>query len=161
MPYGQWLEDMPQYCIPGMDRWIVRCPLICNAIIEPHCPDRVLRQFGMVQPVPETYPFPPNWKAIHSMDGRGKHDVNWSQYHEQFIAQWNNPVYVGTQPLHDDPQRTEEELAGYYRWYQSITRLLISRPTLAGEHPQGQPLQYQARSGALHKLVMGSNLHYC
>uniref|UniRef100_A0A2N9GI22 Aminotransferase-like plant mobile domain-containing protein n=1 Tax=Fagus sylvatica TaxID=28930 RepID=A0A2N9GI22_FAGSY len=45
--------NLPDYCLTGQEIWRSVVPLICTDVVEMHCPDRVLRQFGMQQPIPE------------------------------------------------------------------------------------------------------------
>uniref|UniRef100_A0A2N9ESY5 Aminotransferase-like plant mobile domain-containing protein n=1 Tax=Fagus sylvatica TaxID=28930 RepID=A0A2N9ESY5_FAGSY len=44
--------DLPDYCLQGREIWRTVAPLICLHIVEMHCPNRVLRQFGMQQSIP-------------------------------------------------------------------------------------------------------------
>ncbi|KAL5164903.1 Serine/threonine-protein phosphatase 7 long form [Glycine soja] len=65
-----------------------KCSMMCS-VIEWHQPDRVLRQFGMQQPIPRCHSQPFN---IHSITLKGKHDENWGQLLGPMINQWNNRV---------------------------------------------------------------------
>ncbi|KAL5130617.1 Serine/threonine-protein phosphatase 7 long form [Glycine soja] len=67
--------------------WCAVVPLICFHVVEWHQPDRVLRQFGMQQPIPESPSQPQN---IHGLTLKGKQDENWFQLLAPFISQWNN-----------------------------------------------------------------------
>ncbi|KAF1880864.1 hypothetical protein Lal_00011924 [Lupinus albus] len=64
-----------------------RVPFICFAIVEWHAADRVMRQFGLQQPIPQD---PINLQKQHKMDLRGKNDYNWQQKHDQWIQIWNH-----------------------------------------------------------------------
>ncbi|KAF1877335.1 hypothetical protein Lal_00012108 [Lupinus albus] len=75
-------------------------PLISFATVEWHAADRVMRQFGMQQTIPQD---PPNFDKLHKMDLRGKHEYNWPQKHEFNFAYelmertippqaYNNPI---------------------------------------------------------------------
>ena len=44
---------IPDYCLRTTEIWLASIPLLCFNIIEWHHPDRVLRQFGRQQPIPE------------------------------------------------------------------------------------------------------------
>ncbi|XP_076930025.1 serine/threonine-protein phosphatase 7 long form homolog [Bidens hawaiensis] len=51
-PYDDDLHILPQICRNGEQCWRSETYLICWEIVEPHIPSRVLRQFGMFQPIP-------------------------------------------------------------------------------------------------------------
>ncbi|KAF7808263.1 serine/threonine-protein phosphatase 7 long form-like protein [Senna tora] len=46
-------QELPEYCLVGSNIWQAHVPLIYFHIIEWHQPDRVLRQFGMDQSIPD------------------------------------------------------------------------------------------------------------
>ncbi|KAH1265081.1 Serine/threonine-protein phosphatase 7 long form [Glycine max] len=78
---------LPPVCLVESLAWYVVVPLICFQVIEWHQPDRVLRQFGMQEPIPESPSQPLN---IHGITLKGKHDENWGQLFAPMIHQWNN-----------------------------------------------------------------------
>lgn len=52
-PYtNEILSKLPEHCREGSNILRYKGPLICFCIVEPHHPDRCLRQFGMVQSIP-------------------------------------------------------------------------------------------------------------
>ncbi|KAE8723200.1 HXXXD-type acyl-transferase family protein [Hibiscus syriacus] len=61
-----------------LDVWMAIVPLICYATVEWHSADRVLRQFGCFQPIPEA---PRNMDELHSTDRCGKTDTDWLVRH--------------------------------------------------------------------------------
>ncbi|KAL5170181.1 Serine/threonine-protein phosphatase 7 long form [Glycine soja] len=64
---------LPPICVVESVAWCALVPLICFQVIEWHQPDRVLRQFGMQQLIPESHSQPLN---IHGITLKGKHDKN-------------------------------------------------------------------------------------
>ncbi|KAH1229491.1 Serine/threonine-protein phosphatase 7 long form [Glycine max] len=54
-PYTATVMSMlSPICLVGSVAWCAVVPLICFHVVEWHQPDRVLRQFGMQQPIPES-----------------------------------------------------------------------------------------------------------
>lgn len=46
------LQALPDYCRQGCKIWRAKVPLKCFHVVEWHYPDRVMRQFGLEQPIP-------------------------------------------------------------------------------------------------------------
>ncbi|KAL5159341.1 Serine/threonine-protein phosphatase 7 long form [Glycine soja] len=78
---------LPHICLIGSVAWCAVVPLIYFHVVEWHQPDRVLQQFGMQQPIPESPSQPQN---IHGLTLKGKQDENWFQLLAPMISQWNN-----------------------------------------------------------------------
>ncbi|KAI8534531.1 hypothetical protein RHMOL_Rhmol10G0097500 [Rhododendron molle] len=76
------IDALPLYCRVGSDIWLTSLPLICFAIIEMHQPNRVLRQFGMRQPIPSPSR---SLDVPHGVDLRGGAN-DWAQTHRASIA---------------------------------------------------------------------------
>ncbi|KAH0776782.1 hypothetical protein KY290_008193 [Solanum tuberosum] len=110
-PYSaNLIESLPDYCHVGRDIWRARVPIFCSDVVEVHLPDRVMRQFGLVQEIPSSFPF----DATHfHHDRRGRPNTNWELEH----AQW-----------YDDP---------YLIWFRRITRFVIGNPTSRPQQLQG------------------------
>ena len=53
-------------------------PLVCFHIIEKHTPDRVVRQFGMIQAIPHNVDTD---EVLHKINLRGMVGVNWMRRH--------------------------------------------------------------------------------
>ena len=101
--------------------WTATVPLVCFHIIKKHTPDRVVRQFGMIQAIPHDVDTD---EVLHKIDLRGKVGVNWMRRHGVHILDWGNrlqqrfEVVVGDMP----PQHE------YFGWFDRITRRFIDRP---------------------------------
>lgn len=114
-------KNLPDYCFTGNDIWCAVVPLVCFHIVEWHQPDRVLRQFGLSQPIPRR-PFQP--PHLHDVSLRGRHEVNWPQEHSEYISLWqnrHNQVIKGE--LFSGYLNANSE---YMRWYWCVTRRWIS-----------------------------------
>ncbi|KAE8728129.1 Glucose-1-phosphate adenylyltransferase large subunit 1 [Hibiscus syriacus] len=70
-----------------LDVWMAVVPLICYATVEWHSTDRVLRQFGCFQPIPEA---PRNMDELHSLDRRDKTDTYWLVRHHGWVVLWED-----------------------------------------------------------------------
>ena len=77
-PYEAELAHLPAFCVAGRDVWTTKVPLVCFWLVEKHTPDRVLRQFEMVQEIP---PYVDTDDALYDIDLRGKIAVNWRDKH--------------------------------------------------------------------------------
>ncbi|KAK9126323.1 hypothetical protein Scep_015169 [Stephania cephalantha] len=119
MPYSEDLiASLPKYCTNGRSIWTTISPLLCFSIVELHRPDRVLRQFGMRQPIPKPCD---TRHDLHRIDLRGRWEINWLVRHSEFVQQWEdrgNRLAKGEKSLHG--------ILGYHDpymvWYRSITR---------------------------------------
>lgn len=122
-PYTvELMARLPTYCIAGSEVWRSRTPLICYEIVEMHVPDRVLRQFGMLQHIPEAV------EAVDRLTRQGRSDEDWSVYHDQYIRRWKDRLStMATQHEFADPDPVKV-LESYMQWYWSITRRWISTP---------------------------------
>ena len=68
-PYETELEDLSPWCVAGRAMWTATVPLVCFHIIEKHTPDRVVRQFGMIQEILRDVDTD---EVLHKIDLRGK-----------------------------------------------------------------------------------------
>ncbi|KAH1254763.1 Serine/threonine-protein phosphatase 7 long form [Glycine max] len=121
-PYTATVMSMlPPICLVGSMAWCAVVPLICFHVVEWHQPDRVLRQFGMQQPIPESPSQPWN---VHGLTLKGKMDENWFQLLAPFISQWNNRAEFRV-----DVYARQEGLlsfnSDYMVWYRRKTKMFI------------------------------------
>jgi hypothetical protein len=120
------LQDLPAFCFDNQELWLSRVPLIYFAVVEWHQPDRVMRQFGMNQPITDS---PQLTEHLQSVNLMGRPDADWRLIHRQYIGLWELraerviPGQVLTEPL---PFHSE-----YLRWFRKITLRWIS-PSSAG-----------------------------
>ncbi|XP_075669882.1 serine/threonine-protein phosphatase 7 long form homolog [Castanea sativa] len=84
-PYRDYLGSLPAYCTAGQHIWRSIVPFIHFWVVEGHHPERVLRQFGMKQGVPDNVD---TSIELHKITLQGKHEKNWVQEHATHIARW-------------------------------------------------------------------------
>ncbi|KAL5154293.1 Serine/threonine-protein phosphatase 7 long form [Glycine soja] len=112
-PYTTTVMSMlPPICLVGSVAWCAVVPLICFHVVEWHQPDRVLRQFGMQQPIPEPPSQPQN---IHGLTLKGKQDENWFQLLAPIISKWNNRAEFRVDSFNFD----------YMVWYRRKTKMFV------------------------------------
>ncbi|KAF7821755.1 serine/threonine-protein phosphatase 7 long form-like protein [Senna tora] len=103
-------QQILYYCIDNRDIWRANVPFICFHIVEWQCLDRVLRQFGMDQPIPEN---PVDIDFLHTLILAGKTSVDWFREHQNYIQVWNHweARVAFVPPYHGTPYSREE-----YHW---------------------------------------------
>lgn len=90
--------------------------LICFDKAERHLPDRCLRQYGMLQPIPQDVP---RWeRKTRGVDG----GVDLSGKMETELNEWYNRRY---NIVNGNDGVDESE---YMQWYLRITRRFVGRP---------------------------------
>ena len=62
-------------------------PLVCFHLVEKHTPNRVIRQFGMIQEIPHDVDID---TVLHAINLRGKVGVDWMRKHARHIMKWGN-----------------------------------------------------------------------
>ncbi|TYK03303.1 serine/threonine-protein phosphatase 7 long form-like protein isoform X1 [Cucumis melo var. makuwa] len=115
------MASLPVRCQSGQAVWTYVGPLICFHLVEKHQPDRVLRQFNMLQTPPAiSY----TDQRLHQIDLRGKHDQDWRRIHAEHIGVWNSRYDFRVEaPTTSEPTVSEN----YFVWYRSITRRFITQ----------------------------------
>ncbi|KAK4478456.1 hypothetical protein RD792_013931, partial [Penstemon davidsonii] len=104
------LEWLPDYCFRGINIWMSKVPLICFERVEWHFPDRVGRQFGMLQIIPVAPPAPPSppppppprefippvWFS-HPECSTPNFDTSQHESQSQCVTQADTQTQIGTQ----------------------------------------------------------------
>lgn len=125
-PYtDEIIARLPDYYRASSRIWCYSGPLICFCFVEPHQPERCLRQFGMLQgiPPPATYS-----RDLHKINLKGKTDVNWATKHRDHIAHWNDRE----SHVYGSGDVGFGVSDGYHKWYSSITFRYLTR--IGGGH---------------------------
>lgn len=126
LPYTDDSPEMAEWH-SGMELGRACVPLIWYHIVEYQYPDRVMRQFGLVQTYPPRDPIRVQ-VHLHALHRQGNSTMNWRQRQSAFVAQWDSRgehmVQMGVQYL--DPDRRVQ--LGYFEWYHARTNVLLSDP---------------------------------
>lgn len=125
-PYNDVINNLPNDCISGQALWRYHGWLVCWNIVEPHPIDRVARQLGFVQHIPDRRLLmePQTHVKIHAMKKTGRRDENWLAKNAEYIAEWNDRLHNLWQ--FNQPGNTTVE--GYMMWYYDRTVLCITNP---------------------------------
>ncbi|KAL0392394.1 UNVERIFIED_CONTAM: hypothetical protein Sradi_2462200 [Sesamum radiatum] len=119
--------------------WRSICPLIFYAIVEMHHPERVLRQFGMMQ----NFPDQPDTRdmSLHKITRSNRTGTDWVLQHILYITRWQRRYDTVIQ---DNPFSNRRDTdRGYWEWYNNITRHLFRRLLLrveSGYQPGDAPM---------------------
>lgn len=98
-----------------------RLPLISFQRVEQYEPLRVMRQFGLRQEIPTTYPFD---DGMHNLPAPSTTDLHW--WCHLWIALWGEMAVDIPEYPPFDPEYHESV---YMPWYRRITRLYIVHRT--------------------------------
>ncbi|KAF6998783.1 hypothetical protein CFC21_014870 [Triticum aestivum] len=115
-PYDDLLEQMPFEVHQDSNWWFAREPLMHFWIVEFHYPYRVMRQFGLRQPIP---PSLPRGEAEVRKLRKIKHSAgkshNWEEVHANYVQEYNR---VDARVWPDDVPFDEPSLPDYRHWFQ-------------------------------------------
>ncbi|KAK1379315.1 hypothetical protein POM88_026059 [Heracleum sosnowskyi] len=121
-PYSRDVIDgLLAYCLTDQHIWRYHGPMICVFIVEPHMPDRVARQFGMLQSIPAD---PVYSSDHHSMTLKGNIVVHWGIKHQASVAIWNTRL---DHIFEADLIIGDATVPEYHDWYLERTVRFISR----------------------------------
>uniref|UniRef100_A0A7N2KWU4 Aminotransferase-like plant mobile domain-containing protein n=1 Tax=Quercus lobata TaxID=97700 RepID=A0A7N2KWU4_QUELO len=120
-PYEDEYENLPPWCVAGRAMWTAIVPLVCFHLVEKHTPDRVVRQFGMIQEIPRDVNTDP---VLHGIDLRGKMGVDWMRRHAMYLTDWGHRLQRRCEAVLGDMPLQHE----YFDWFTRITRRFIDIP---------------------------------
>ncbi|KAK4402806.1 protein MAINTENANCE OF MERISTEMS [Sesamum angolense] len=98
---------------------------LVQAIVEMHNPERVLRQFGMMQNIPNQ----PNTRdmSLHKITRSNRTGTDWVLQHILYITRWQRRYDTVIQRQSISNRRDTDR--GYWEWYNNITRHFVSSST--------------------------------
>ncbi|XP_073102489.1 uncharacterized protein [Elaeis guineensis] len=136
-------------CTVGHDIWTARVPLICFDVVEWHLPDRVLRQFGQTQGIPEQFD---TSQGLHRIDRRGRARIDWRIRHAQYIDIWDaRRDHI----VHGDPiLRGRSYTDDYMAWFFSITVRVIGQSQYAVSGYEGESSTVRLLTDSVSDLVL-------
>ncbi|KAK4411050.1 hypothetical protein Sango_0178000 [Sesamum angolense] len=105
--------------------WRSICPLIFYAIVEMHHPERVLRQFGMMQNIPDQQDT--RDMSLHKITRSNRTGTDWVLQHILYITRWQRryDTVIQRQPI----SNRRDTDRGYWEWYNNIIRHFVSSST--------------------------------
>jgi len=116
----QNMNRSPQ-CMRDNEYWCSVCPLICYYIVEYHLPNRVMRQFGILQSCPPEY-INTSYE-LHGTDRRKQRGAkNWEEKHLAYVNAWNGR---GNNIVYGGPVHREAQFNIYLDWLKQNTRLKL------------------------------------
>ena len=120
-PYDPDFEDLPPWCVAGRAVWTATVPLVCFHLVEKHTPDRVVRQFGMIQEILDDVDTD---IVLHAIDLRGKVGVDWMRKHALHLLHWGNRLERCCQAVLGDMPPQHQ----YFDWFKRVTWRFIDVP---------------------------------
>ena len=84
-PYDNYFH---LWCLAKKHIRTTTAPLLCFQIVEYYHPERVMRQFGLLQKCSK-WPTNNFDKSVHCVKMTGKFGVNWLDKHDQYYRLWN------------------------------------------------------------------------
>ncbi|KAH1074440.1 hypothetical protein J1N35_026768 [Gossypium stocksii] len=113
--------------------WCTNAPIICFNVVEWYHGDRVLRQFGCRQYIPDL-PMQVE-KKVHGKNKRGRHGQHWGVTHRRYIAVWESRM--ARRPQMDMCSELRPSVQ-YMQWYYTMGKpyLLGGQSTIIPPHVQ-------------------------
>nr|CAE03100.2 OSJNBa0017B10.15 [Oryza sativa Japonica Group] len=110
-------------CTRDQAYWLTILPMVFDIFVEPHCPQRVMRQFGLRQVFPGNVQ-PTVLPADHSLTRRGQlAGALWAPRVQQYVDDW---VLATEEVINELFPHTEENYREYLRWYLPRTRARVT-----------------------------------
>ncbi|XP_071724173.1 serine/threonine-protein phosphatase 7 long form homolog [Rutidosis leptorrhynchoides] len=124
-PYADLMYSLPDDCHQDEHIWMLRTYLYYYYIMDGHYPNRVMRQFGCLQVVPDAPLNENETNRLHRLK-RSSHVMNWQQVHNVYVHEWHTQakrVVEGTPTAHPEAQPP------YRIWYSNKTVRFVQDPS--------------------------------
>ena len=118
-PYpAEAYATVPEHSGIQLGAWRASVPLICFDIFEVHLPERILRQYGLVQGIPPPCDTEPE---LHLISRKNQGTANWTEINGGHIARRDHRLELLAQgtPIDAVGAPTTRD---YMSWFLSITR---------------------------------------
>lgn len=151
VPYSPFrLATAPPVCRDHPELFRAKVPLIYFNVVEWHRPDRVMRQFGLQQHIPEITPAEVQDHArLHKITRKGAQgERRWTAMHQNMIALWNNRV-----PFVRREDQPVVNVSQYMAWYRQITRRFITTPFAEASTPHHPRAPFVPHGGQVETVV--------
>ncbi|KAK4398103.1 protein MAIN-LIKE 1 [Sesamum angolense] len=104
--------------------------------LEMHHPERVLRQFGMMQNIPDQ--LDTRDMSLHKITRSNRTGTNWILQHIHYITRWQRryDMVIQRQPI----SNRRDTDRGYWEWYNNITHHFVSSSTKRRVESEYQPV---------------------
>nr|ABA91612.1 retrotransposon protein, putative, Ty3-gypsy subclass [Oryza sativa Japonica Group] len=110
-------------CTRDQAYWLTILPMVFDIFVEPHCTQRVMRQFGLRQVFPGNVQ-PTVLPADHSLTRQGQlAGALWAPRVQQYVDDW---VLATEEVINELFPHTEENYRDYLRWYLPRTRARVT-----------------------------------
>ncbi|KAH7864518.1 hypothetical protein Vadar_030474 [Vaccinium darrowii] len=131
-PYDELIETLPLNCHAGKAIWMAKVPLICFPYMQNHMPDRVMRQFGYRQTIPDDCDCRARPHELNFKSGTKDYAV----FHANSVALWNDRLnhIVSHADVDIDVYLIDNP---YVLWYRRINLRYISRLSAAADTAMG------------------------
>lgn len=139
---------LPEICTRDRTNWLFYTYIIFWEIVEEYLPNRVMRQFGLVQTIPINRLLSDvnDYMELHSVTRRGAALKDWGTYLGAYIKVWDTRDSYTVTGIDSSFPTTVE---GYMDWYWPRTVLFITNPSPGA----GNPSRFQDLGGNFELLV--------
>ncbi|WVZ91587.1 hypothetical protein U9M48_037737 [Paspalum notatum var. saurae] len=115
---------LSSWCTSGVSLWYTTASLVYDIYIEPHCPDRVMRQFGYAQQFPVPHVIDRVSQQVHRLSRLGQLcSAIWVQRVQPYVEAWDHANEDVVQPI---GPHTDAWYQPFLRWYRPRTHCHVT-----------------------------------